>query len=137
MTLTNVPFRLLAVTAIAVATVGFLALIPHPALAVTISTADLSDVMGNTGSTSFFSWTKLLGFVMDVLVPIVAIVAILVLVNRLRDNPDVGNIVFSLFGIILVMGVAIAIFALPGKLNAAQASNTSGGALIAVTSTKH
>jgi L-cystine uptake protein TcyP (sodium:dicarboxylate symporter family) len=86
--------------------------------------------MGSGDTNSFFNWSHLLGFIMYFIVPLVAIVAVIVVVNRIKDNPDIGNIVFSVATIVLIFGVAIAIFALPGKLNAAQKSSDATGALL-------
>lgn len=124
----------LAATILAAVIMAALVLIPHPALAVTVTSADLSSVFGSGTTNTFFQWQNLLGFVFYVLVPLVAVVGVIVLINRVRDNPEPGNIVFTIGGIILIMGVAIAVFALPGKLNASTTGGTTG-ALIASSAT--
>lgn len=118
------PIRSLLVVASALALA--LLIFPFAASASTGASSDLSNVFSDLSNSangqvsSLFQWKAILTFVMTVVVPLVAIIGVVVLLNRLKDNPEPGNIIFSIATIVLVAGVAIAVVVLPGKINAAS-----------------
>jgi glucan phosphoethanolaminetransferase (alkaline phosphatase superfamily) len=100
----------------------------------TIGSADMNDVFkdAGAGTLSFFNWKAILGFVVYVVLPIVAILGCVMCVNNIKDNPQPGNVIGNAIAIAFMLGICLVCVAIPSKINAQQTS--ANGALLPATS---
>ena len=97
------------------------------------TSSNLNDVFADvSGQNSAFNWGIFLNWVIIIVVPIVGILIVLGLIQRIQQDPSPGNLAINGLAALFVMGICLAIVVLPSKIQAKAAAANPSGALLTI-----